>query len=352
MFPRRSLTLLFASAVACATAAGADPIDAPPDPIYAPPDVEQLRQQTLSWLQSRGADEALREAVLELWTFDEPRPPAEQRYDAVLRSFYLADPQVRELVDACAAGDAARLAAGGFPVLESGGDSPFFSENVRYFYARYLAVLTLYDEALDLFGRIDPAQVADPAGCLFYRAVCEHSLLQKDEGLRTINTLLTSTEDVPVRYSTVAELMKHDLEALRSKSLDEVARQMRDVERRLALGRAGQQVQRVEERIITTLDEIIEKLEQQQSGGGGGGSGSPRGNQSSNPADDSYVGGATGPGEVDKREIGRKDGWGDLPDKAQAAAKNMINRQFPFHYRQAVEEYLKRIAQRPAPSRD
>jgi hypothetical protein len=203
-----------------------------------------------------------------------------------------------------------------------------------------------------VFGRIDPALAVDPAGCLFYKAVCEHSLLQKDEGLNTIETLLASTEGVPVRYTTVAELMKHDLEALRAKSLDEVARQMRDVERRLALGRAGEQVQRVEERIITTLDEIIEKLEQQQGGGGGGGNGQPRGNQSSSPAQDSYVGGTKAPGEVDKKEIGRKDGWGDLPDKAQAAAKNMINRQFPFHYRQAVEEYLKRIAQRPAPSRE
>lgn len=345
MFSIRNVTVFAAAVVWLGPAASAEPI-------YAPPTVDQLRQQTLGWLQSRGADETLRDAVLDLWSFEDARPTAEQRFDAVLRSFYLADPQVRELVDACAAGDAVRLAAGRFTALESDGDSPFFSENVQYFYARYLAVLTLYDESLEFFANVDPAQVADPAGCLFYRAVCEHSLLLKDEGLKTINTLLTSTEDVPVRYSTVAELMKHDLEALRSKSLDEVARQMRDVERRLALGRAGEQVQRVEERIITTLDEIIEKLEQQQSGGGGGGSGSPRGNQSSNPADDSYVGGATGPGDVDKREIGRKDGWGDLPDKAQAAAKNMINRQFPFHYRQAVEEYLKRIAQRPAPMRE
>jgi len=35
-----------------------------------------------------------------------------------------------------------------------------------------------------------------------------------------------------------------------------------------------------------------------------------------------------------------------MPDKAQAAAKELINQQFPFHYRQAVEEYLKRIARR------
>ena len=48
-------------------------------------------------------------------------------------------------------------------------------------------------------------------------------------------------------------------------------------------------------------------------------------------------------------QLTAKEGWGNLPDRAQATAKEMINRQFPAHYRQAVEEYLKRIAQRPAP---
>jgi hypothetical protein len=236
------------------------------------------------------------------------------------------------------------------PGLSSGDASPLLVENVRYFVARYFAVLTMYDEALQEFRQIDVSHVADPAGCLFYRAVCEHSLLLKDEGLATIHKLLSGTEDVPIRYSAVADLMKHDLELLRERSLGEVARQMRDVERRLTLGRSGPDVQRVEERIITTLDEIIEKIEQQQSGGGGGGSsGQNGGNQSSNPAQDSYVGGVKGPGEVDDRDIGHQAGWGELPDKAQAAAKEMINRQFPAHYRQAVEEYLKRIAQRAAP---
>lgn len=321
------------------------------DELYAPPSLDQARQATFAWLESRGADADLKQAADAQWQFGEALPTPAERFDAVIRTFYLADPEVRELVDACMSGDTARMAQG-FAVLSSGGGNPFFTDNVRYFYARYLAVLTMYDESLDLFVQIDPKHVVDPAGCLFYRSVCEHSLLLKDDGLKTINTLLTSTEDVPVRYSTVAELMQADLEELREKSLDEVSRQMRDVERRLALGRPGEQTQRVEERIITTLDEIIEKIEQQQGGGGGGGQGSPRGNQSSNPANDSYVGGATAPGEVDKEEIGHKDGWGNLPEKAQASAKELLDQQFPFHYRQAVEEYLKRIAQRAAPSRE
>jgi hypothetical protein len=322
--------------------------------LYAPPSEAAVREAALDWAHSHSPDPELLTAVAAQWDFKGAATSPDDRFDALIRTFYLVEPDARTLVDACRAGDFTRLAAG-FPVLDSEGGAPLFTENLRYFFARYLAVLTMYDEALDLFGRIDPAHVVDPASCLFYKAVCEHSLLRKDDGLATLKSLLTSTEGVPVRYVTVAGLMQADLEALQEQSLDEVARQMRDVERRLALGRSGQQVQRVEERIVTTLDAIIEKIEQQQGGGGGGGGGG-QGEQSPNQppqgAEDSYVGGVKGPGEVDPEKLGHKDGWGDLPDKDQAAAKELINQQFPFHYRQAVEEYLKRIAQRSAGNND
>lgn len=322
------------------------------DEVYAAPTTAELRAGVESWLRTRPAD-ADRDATIDgLWDSLAVDSSAEQRFDALLQTYYLADGHVRELVDACLAGDLHGVDEQ-LPTLLSSATNPLLAENLRYFVARYLAVLTMYDEALDQFQQIDVAMVVDPAGCLFYRAVCEHSLLLKEDGLRTIDTLLTSTQDVPVRYATVADLMKHDLELLRERTLGEVARQMRDVERRLTLGRAGPDVQRVEERIITTLDEIIEKIEQQQGGGGGGGGNGPRGGQqSNNPADESYVGGVQGPGEVEDRDIGHREGWGNLPDQAQAAAKEMINRQFPAHYRQAVEEYLKRIARRAAPDLD
>lgn len=343
-----SRTVAAASAIAVLCAAGSSRADE----LHAAPSTSELRAAVEAWLQTRPADDDLRTTVTAVWDAVPADASADQRFDAVMQTFYLADEQVRALVDACLAGDLYGMEQQ-LPALVSGGAHPLLVENVRYFIARYLAVLTMYDESLDLFAQIDVGQVVDPAGCLFYRAVCEHSLLLKQEGLQTINTLLTSTEDVPVRYSTVAELMKHDLEQLRERTLGEVARQMRDVERRLALGRPGPDTQRVEERIITTLDEIIEKIEQQQGGGGGGsGQGQRGGQQSNSPANDSYVGGVQGPGEVEDRDIGHQDGWGDLPDRAQAAAKEMINRQFPAHYRQAVEEYLKRIAQRPAPDGD
>ncbi len=335
------------------TLAGAAPQAAPAEerPFYAPMSVPQIRAQLETWLaEQEGVDETLRDAFTPLWQFAEPSPGLTERFDALMQTFYLVDPATRALVEGCLAERGPQVVQD-FAILESEGRSPFHTHNVRYFYARHLAVLTLYDESLEQFRQIDPQYLVDPAGCLFYRAVCEHALLLRDEGLATLNHLLKNTERVPVRYRSVAELMQYDLEELEEKSLGEVARQMRDVHRRLQLGSSGPPVQRVEEQIITTLDEIIKKIEQQQGGGGGGGGqGKPNSNQSSGPAEDSYIGGQEAPGEVDRTELSGRGKWGELPPKAQEKARNMINKQFPAHYRQAVEEYLKKLAERTAPT--
>jgi len=170
----------------------------------------------------------------------------------------------------------------------------------------------------------------------------------KKEGLATLKQLRQQTSNVPTRYSTLAELMETDLEALEDKSLNEVSRLMSDAERRLNLGRGGERVQKVEEDIVARLDEIIKKLEAQQGGGGGGGDGKGGNqNQSGGPAGDSRVKGQTAPGEVDMKDIGNKAGWGALPPKEQAKAKNIIDRELPPHYRNAIEQYLKKLATRP-----
>ncbi len=324
------------------------------DVVYAPLSVETARSAALDWARSRPdyTPEAL-PLLEQSWQFPNEAPTPAERLDAVLRTFYLVDPDVRQLVDTCTALE--RPTAGWqMAALHTSADHPFYSHNIRAFYGRFLAVMRAYDEALEVFAEVDPAQLVDPASYLFYRGVCEHALLRREAGLATLKQLLEQTEQAPLRHRTVAELMRHDLEGLEEKSLGEVARQMKDVERRLDLGHAGQRVQRQGDRIIATLDEIIEKMEQQQGGGGGGGGsqGPSQGNQSNSPADESYIGGSPAPGEVDARSNKPGSDWGHLPEKEQAQVKNMLDKQFPSHYRQAVTEYLRKLAQRPAPSRN
>lgn len=321
------------------------------DEVYSSPNAADLRISVDLWLKQRGlTGTPAADAIASQWEFRAP-PTGEELSAALMRTFYLLDDDVRKLVDECRQNASApgfwkvRLPA------EREAPQPLLTHNVKAFVARHLTVLTAYNEAADLYEAIDIQSLADPASALFHRAVCEHHLLRKEAGLATLEKLLKHTEKVPERYLKLAELMRQDLEKLDPRSLGEVARQMKDVERRLALNRADDGVRDVERKIVETLDELIKKLEdqqkqrqQQQQGSGGSPNGAPL-----NPADDIYQGGVSGPGETDQRDLGHKDNWGDLPPKAKEAAKNMLEQEFPAHYRQAVEEYLKKLAERPAP---
>ncbi|OYW21514.1 MAG: hypothetical protein B7Z55_05715, partial [Planctomycetales bacterium 12-60-4] len=207
----------------------------------------------------------------------------------------------------------------------------------------------MYDEALTQLSAVNLEQAIDPATVLFYRAVASHEILEIPQAISALDVLQNQTAQVPVRYTTIAELMRDELEGLETQSLGEVARLMHDSERRLDLGRTGERVQGVQDRIVSTLDELIKKLEAQQGGGGGGGGSSNNSNQSDAGADDSRVKGATAPGETDDKKFKKEGKWGDLPEKQQAEAKNLINRDFPSHYRQAIETYFRKLAGRPAP---
>ena len=320
--------------------------------VYSSPSAAELKSAVDDWIASRNLEQSpVVDAVAPFWNF-EGTPSANEKFDALMRTFYLADEEVRSIVDRCHSfeysPEVLQLQA---PPTEATANEPLLGNNLRYFLARHLSMLTAYSEAVELFQQIDLDYVVDPAGCLFYRSVCEHHLLMREAGLDSLEKLLEDTEDIPVRYQQLGELMREDLGGVKEKSLDEVARQMRDVERRLALGRTGEGVQEVENKIVETLDELIKKMEQQQQqqqaqAAGASGSSAPE-----KGADDTYLGGIQGEGLTDKKDIGKKDNWGDLPPKAREAARNMLDRQFPSHYRQAVEEYLKKLADRPAPKR-
>lgn len=317
--------------------------------VYAAPTSEELREAVDEWLAYKGLSQSpVSEAIEPYWQFAS-KPSPEQLFDALMRTFYLADNDVRDLVDRCRevqyGTEALQLK---LPTTEQSAAEPLLGNNVKYFLARHLSTLTAYNEAVQLFEQIDPSHIVDPSGYFFHRSVCEHHLLMKAEGLQSLDTLLNHTEDLPTRYRTLGELMLEDLQGVKEKSLGEVARQMKDVERRLNLNRTDEDVQEVENKIVATLDDLIKKLEdqQQQSQSSGAGSGSSAPSQG---ADESYLGGIQGEGLTDNKKLGNKDNWGDLPPKSREAAKNMLDRQFPAHYRQAVEEYLKKLAERPAP---
>ncbi len=315
------------------------------DTVFAPQSAAMVRDRVLNDLQSEKVPEAVIAAVTAFWNETSAATAPETVLALAVKSWAEADPALQELLAVTDFSDPA-VAAKLAPVMERSGMSSYRQQNLRSYFGRTFAELRLYDEALEQFAALDYAQLIDPAATLFFRAAAAQSLLQTELATESLKLLVKNTQGVPPRYKTTAELMLAELEGVEEQPLDKVARRMSDSERRLDLGRSGEQVQSVQEKIVADLDELIKRIEAQM--GGGGGAGSSSSNESSSPAPDSVVKGSTAPGEVDKKKFGKEGQWGNLPEKKQAEAKNLINRNYPSHYRQAVESYFKKLAGRPA----
>ena len=330
-----SIALLFLSVIAPLKAA---------ETLYSPARPADVLSKMLQWVATQsGGDQELQKQVGEIWASVKPEASPDEVLGKLVEVFAVVDPATRKLMVECKFIDASFLAPDA-DMLDDEKADPFLRDNLALFYGRYLAQRNMFDEALEVLEPLDPAKVVDPATCLFFKAVCQHQLIDKAAALATIDSLLKNTEAVPARYSTVADLMKYELQGIKPKSLDEISKRMSDVERRLDLGRAGQRVQQEEKRIVALLDEMIEKIEQSQGGGGGSGSG-PQ-NQSSSPAADSSVKGSAAPGQVDKKDLGPKPTEIGLQEQEEARARQSITRDFPSRYKIAGQQYFKKLAKR------
>lgn len=319
-----------------------DAVQAAGEELFAPMSIEQARSQSLEWASERGLkDRVVIDSIGKLWKVGDVQKRPSELHRLAVQTFARSDAATETLVKQCEFGT---LTAPQSSLLEESETDSFYSSNLLAYVGTFLTQAEFFDEGLAHFEKVDAGKLVDPASFFFHKAVCEHRLLKAKEGLATLSLLLDNTSDVPVRYSTVAELMKTDLEKLKEKSLDEVSRMMSDVERRLKLGRGGARVQKTEEEIVARLDELIKKLEQQQQNSQ---SQSGSGQSPAEPLPDSIIKGSTAPGEVDEREIGKKAGWGALPPKQQTKARNLIDRELPPHYRNAIEQYLRKLATRP-----
>jgi len=233
--------------------------------------------------------------------------------------------------------------------LEDPATDAFVRDAVMLWWGRELVRRGRFDEALPMLARLDVGDSVDPATVLFHRAACEHWLLKIDEAIESLDRLLERESEIPVRYASVARLLRLDIATVEKGSLDHIARRMRDVTRRLDLGRAGPTTRGVQDGVIESLDELIKRLEDQQrqneQGGGaaGGGSGSGQGG-GGRPMDESRIARGQGTGEVRKRDLVPGESWGNLPPHDREQALQQIGREFPPHYREAIEQYFKRLA--------
>ena len=161
-----------------------------------------------------------------------------------------------------------------------------------------------------------------------------------------ITLLLHNTLDVPPRFRAVAELMQEEA-GMKVDGLPKVARLMSDVQRRLDLGNSNEPVQKREDEVIAELDKLLEamkKKQQQQQDGEGGGSG-PQNEPGAQGADQSTIKGSAEAGDADRKDLTENGNWGMLDKEAETQARELIRRQFPPNFLDAISRYTRKIAE-------
>lgn len=339
------LTISAATSGAAAAVPPAAPAAAPADALaqsatWAPPAADAVRDALRTWLVERQADTAQRERFEAIWA-----APAGELLDRVAASLALGDEEARTVIEACS-----RPAPGGqapvLAILRDEARPPIVRHNLRLLVGRWLVHEQLPDEAHECLSGLAPEDVADPVALLFYQAVAEQRLLNKEPALETIARLLERERQLPRRYASLARLMQADLAKLDEDSLDHIARRMDDIRRRLDLGKANTKTRSVQDGVIASLDKLIEEMQRQQQqqnqqAGIGRGQGQPTPAQ---PAPDSAPLAGRGPGEVTKKNIGQQSGWGNLPPKQRDEVLQQIGQEFPAHYRDIIEQYFRELA--------
>lgn len=314
---------------------------------WSVPTTAEVKAKLDDFLQGKTLSEADRLKLDALWPDDAVAIEPAELLDRLAASLAIVEPRAVPIVAHCQQ-DAASLPLPKFDLLDDASAPELVRDNLRLLYGRWLAQQHLVEESLEYLKDLKPEKVADPVSLLFYQAVGHHRLLAKDPCLKAVGLLLENETQLPKRYVTLAKLMEADIKPLKVDSLDEIARLMEDIRRRLDLARAGKVVRDEEEQVVAKLEKMIEELEkqQQQQQASGGNQG---GQQPSNPLQDSQAAQMRGAGEVDPKKLGKKDGWGNLPPKERQEVLQQIGRELPAHFRETIEEYFKRLAQDGVP---
>ncbi|QDS99427.1 hypothetical protein [Adhaeretor mobilis] len=319
------------------------------EPTWQVPSAEDVSQELERWAAEQDLSKEQQEQLDSLWSEGEA---SDDLLTRTVASCAIADLQVAKLMETCS-----RPYSGpklpDIDWLNSKDRRGFLTVNISLYYARWLAQHRLYDETIAVLKPLRVEDVVDPAALLFYRAVAYQQIVKPDMARAELVRLLEREDDIPRRYQQVARLLERDLANLDDQSLNHIAKRMDDVGRRLSLGRAGKQVQMIEDGVLGALDRLIRQAEEQQKQQQQ--SSSSQSQQSSKPMEDSRPAELKAPGRVDAKDIGRQAGWGDLPPREREQALQQIGRDFPAHYREVIEEYFRELAtesnQKPASQR-
>jgi len=300
---------------------------------------EQVRSKIGNLLEAKGSDELVKEKVAMILS-DENLEMTSDRLEQMALAISIINPQLAPLVEGLSRNVVDNsISPSPLEILESDNLSPTSRNNIKLLLGRSLVQDRLYDEALQAFQGLETDNVLDPAALLFYQALAHHRLLEKDKCLKLVDRLFENESRLPRRFVQVGRLMKRDIAAMKAESLDQVARMMDDINRRISLYRSGARVIKQEEKVLDILDKIVEELEKKQQQQQGAST------NPSSPMQDSRAVGGKGDGQAQTKDFGEGGEWGDLPPQKRAEAMAEMAKDLPPHYRQVIEAYFRKLAE-------
>ena len=300
------------------------------------PNPDRIRQQFSAWLTERKADE-LSVAKVETLLSNENIELGGDILESVSEAIAVVEPKLAATV-ASVRGQRIGIAKPDLAVMEDETLDPLARNNVALLVGRWMAQNAFYDEASKLLSSLKTNDVFDPGSLLFYQAMVQHRLYEKDQCLKTIDRLFENERTLPRRFVQVSRLMQMDIRSMKAESLDHAARMMDDINRRISLYRSGTKVIGQEKKVIDMLDKIIEELEKQQQQQQGSST------NPSSPMQDSRIAGGKGDGQAQSKNFGEGGEWGDMPPEKRAEAMAEMAKGLPPHYREVIEEYFREIA--------
>jgi tetratricopeptide (TPR) repeat protein len=223
---------------------------------------------------------------------------------------------------------------------------PFLQANISLFVADSLIAQQQLDAAAQILASAPTTSIVEPARYHFLLGSALFSLGKLEDAKRSWQEL-RRLGPIPKRYASLAENIERTIDQAEPDSLETIARDMRDVRRRLDLGEVDTQVRRIEDDVVKRLDLMIQKIENKKETS----SPTSQPSQPNAPADESRLAGAQGEGNVDAKRLGDRRAWGNLPAKEREKTLQEIGRDLPGPYRSAVEEYFRQLARPKAGDR-
>jgi tetratricopeptide (TPR) repeat protein len=212
-------------------------------------------------------------------------------------------------------------------------------EATRLALGRELARAELSDEAVLELSGLDFRKSMDPATLLFYRGGALQTLGQYERAIADL-TEMEKLPAVPRRYLQTARLIQERLSRFDPEKLPGIAQDMREIRRRLAVGKPDERTRHLQKDVLARLDKLIKDTEKKCQACEGSSGGQP-----SKPADQSKLMPEKGKGEIaDGRNFKDFRNWGNLPPKEREKVLQNLGKDLPANYRAAVEAYFQKLA--------